>query len=80
MDILGDAIAVVKPNGMVQWNPPISFKVFCSPKDVGYWPDDSHSCKFNIAFWKDVEGTQLKVLNDNNSFVSSLIFLNKSVN
>lgn len=42
--------AILWHSGLIEWNPPASFKVGCT-LDVTYFPFDQQDCGFQFASW-----------------------------
>ncbi|XP_013787404.1 neuronal acetylcholine receptor subunit beta-3-like, partial [Limulus polyphemus] len=50
VDPRGDTNVLVSYEGLVKWNPPVTFKVYC-PTSLRSYPFDRHTCNMKLGSW-----------------------------
>ncbi|XP_076334619.1 neuronal acetylcholine receptor subunit beta-3-like [Tachypleus tridentatus] len=50
VDPRGDTNVLVSYEGLVKWNPPVTFKVYC-PTSLRSYPFDKHTCNMKLGSW-----------------------------
>lgn len=71
---------VVNSTGYVNWTTTIKLKSWCSPKDLGNWPRDVHTCDLVLGFFKEFTNLQLVFKSNDSTFVNMNYLISYNIN